>query len=1377
MADLYYRGGVARVAQNSNYNHGQDFPSILQHRPSTQQQQSAAADDFEAPTKGLHGGYRPIWLSNNKIFRIDMYPTPPSTASVGSDDESSSGMSFCSEDQLVADETPANPFPRISKPVELLRHSYDCVVIGSGYGGSVAASRMARAGESVCLLERGEERWPGEYPTGSIETLKQYRFTGDIRPTSLGAIPVNSGNPTGMFHLFFGRDQSAILGNGLGGTSLINANVFLETDKDVLKMGFWPPEIRDDPTLLDKYYQKVRDVLEPETYPDDWPTLKKMEVFSQQAKALGLGDKFRKVPLTTRFRSGPNSAGVNMSASTLTGLDSTGLNDGSKTTTLVTYLADAWNWGAEMFCKCEVRYIEKVEDERGGYLIYFAWHGRGRDRFAAENTYGDLMWVHAKKAVFFGAGSIGTTEILLRSKQNGLSMSDWVGRGMSGNGDGLAFGHNCREEVNSCGNASPDPANPIGPTITSAIDHREGLENPLSGFVIQEGAMPQAFCQLLQVALDLLPGSHSPDKSLLERTQEAMGLWKSRLLGPFSKTSTLGNTQVYLIMSHDGGQATLSLKDDRPVLEFQGVGTSDRVKKFHDILEKATDAVGGTLVYTPFHHFMNKHQITSHPLGGAPMSRDNTGANGAANHLGEVFTGNDTSETHPGLIVVDGALIPTSIGVNPLATIAALAERAVEGYTRANGLIINDRKNDILDLFGEPAHKPRYSHSSDSGYDSDDERPEEMLRRIEMLRQKCVEFTELMSGFIHKTSLGTAVDDAASYESDFRAAKGRGEVGRLLVSATVFDGESLRDESRSSGMLTGTFVCPTIEGSPFMLSRGDLRLFKKDHEATGTSRLTYDCGLTGVNGRRLRLRGYKLVDASVTLSPLQMWRSATTLYVAITEDANQQKDANQQRMVWNNAIADYYHDIPISAGESLVARGILTLHLKDFVSEMMTLTAAGNSLLKKAGNMTDFLSFFTSKSLSHFMTPLGGIEYPEQGFVSYMNYTPPTKSCVVVADDGVETELHMWEPSPGAVGTDSWGAPVKTENLFMIPGAAVDHQIFALPTIPFNAVNYYTRAGYRVFVTVHRICQLRSAKGRDWTTYDARLDIKASLQQIRRVYGSSKIYTIAHCMGSAAFACGLLDGTIPSEWILGITCSQVFMNPIWNTVNMIKAKSPVALDKMYGSVFGNWLDCTTSTQDSWAQRTLNQALRFWPERRNEMCKNAACHRTTLLFGRCWSHHNLNEETHRNIDRFFGGSSMNSLALLKRMGSRGYVSSNAPEYKEFNEQEHLERLRGIPIMLFVGNDSDVLSPRATEKTYERLIDTFGISAGLPGGGIQYRRRVVPGYGHLDCWMGRNAWRDVYPFVREEVDRVVRGESYRFHQPSDRFKRFAEDSDAH
>ncbi len=62
------------------------------------------------------------------------------------------------------DDKNAQGFPRLSKQVELMRSSYDCVVIGSGYGGAIAASRMARTGKSVCLLERGREKWPGSIP-------------------------------------------------------------------------------------------------------------------------------------------------------------------------------------------------------------------------------------------------------------------------------------------------------------------------------------------------------------------------------------------------------------------------------------------------------------------------------------------------------------------------------------------------------------------------------------------------------------------------------------------------------------------------------------------------------------------------------------------------------------------------------------------------------------------------------------------------------------------------------------------------------------------------------------------------------------------------------------------------------------------------------------------------------------------------------------------------------------------------------------------------------------------------------------------------------------------------------------------------------------
>jgi hypothetical protein len=103
------------------------------------------------------------------------------------------------------------------------------------------------------------------------------------------------------------------------------------------------------------------------------------------------------------------------------------------------------------------------------------------------------------------------------------------------------------------------------------------------------------------------------------------------------------------------------LKDDKPVLEFLGVGRSAHVKHLNEVLARATQAVGGTLVQNPFFALMGEQQVTVHPIGGAHMARDNTGATGVTNHAGEVFTGNGP-ETHDGLIVTDASLIPVALG-------------------------------------------------------------------------------------------------------------------------------------------------------------------------------------------------------------------------------------------------------------------------------------------------------------------------------------------------------------------------------------------------------------------------------------------------------------------------------------------------------------------------------------------------------------------------------------------------------------------------------------------------------------------------------------------------------------------------------------------
>lgn len=175
--------------------------------------------------------------------------------------------------------------------------------------------------------------------------------------------------------------------------------------------------------------------------------------------------------------------------------------------------------------------------------------------------------------------------------------------------------YNTDENANAVGRENPSPYNPIGPTITSVIDCREGNDNPLDGFVIEEGAIPQALAPLFQAMLDLMPGKKEPkDETLVERTQAALARYGSRFLGPYFKNGAVERTQVYLVMSHDSNQAVLSLKDDKPMLEFLGVSRSHHVKKLNKLLERATEAVGGTLVQSPFYELLGQ-QITVHPIG------------------------------------------------------------------------------------------------------------------------------------------------------------------------------------------------------------------------------------------------------------------------------------------------------------------------------------------------------------------------------------------------------------------------------------------------------------------------------------------------------------------------------------------------------------------------------------------------------------------------------------------------------------------------------------------------------------------------------------------------------------------------------------------
>jgi hypothetical protein len=112
--------------------------------------------------------------------------------------------------------------------------------------------------------------------------------------------------------------------------------------------------------------------------------------------------------------------------------------------------------------------------------------------------------------------------------------------------------YNTDYEVNAIGRPFPSPYHPTGPCITGIIDNRSGHDNPLDGYVIQEGAIPKALAPFMQAMLELLPQSpQSSNEGLVDRFKANLARVGSFFLGPYLRQGSVGRTQVYLVMSHD----------------------------------------------------------------------------------------------------------------------------------------------------------------------------------------------------------------------------------------------------------------------------------------------------------------------------------------------------------------------------------------------------------------------------------------------------------------------------------------------------------------------------------------------------------------------------------------------------------------------------------------------------------------------------------------------------------------------------------------------------------------------------------------------------------------------------------------------------------
>ncbi|AQZ65300.1 FAD-dependent oxidoreductase [[Actinomadura] parvosata subsp. kistnae] len=547
----------------------------------------------------------------------------------------------------------------------------DAVVVGSGFGGSVSAYRLAEAGLRVVVLERGRA-----YPPGS--------FARSPRELSRALWDPSEGL-YGLFDVWTFNGFDSVVSSGLGGGSLIYANVLLRKDekwfvkRERLPGGgyeTWPVTRAE----LDPHYDAVERMLGATRYPLHAPAYADTrKTLAMQVAAKDLGLAWELPPLAVSFSPGPEEApglglpikdpaygnlhGRPRRTCRLCGECDLGCNDGAKNTLDHTYLSAAQAAGADLRTHREVRGL-RARGDGGGYEVTYVEHDEAREGRRTDTRKLPLRGITCDLLIL-AAGTYGTTYLLLRNRDTlpGLNL-ERLGRRYSGNGDLLTF-------------LLPRPAGgerleaSRGPVITSSVFVPDRLDRPDvtgRGFYVQDGGYPGF--------VDWLAESTDVTRSVFRAGEFVVRALVSRLLGS-SDTSlsaelsrligqgTLSSGSLPLLgIGRDVPDGVMKLRGDRLNVDWTTRTSRAYFERIRRTMRDIADHLDAKYVDNPIWFF--RKIITVHPLGGASIGHSRE--EGVCDPYNAVFG-------LPGLYVADGAAMPGPVGPNPSLTIAALADR------------------------------------------------------------------------------------------------------------------------------------------------------------------------------------------------------------------------------------------------------------------------------------------------------------------------------------------------------------------------------------------------------------------------------------------------------------------------------------------------------------------------------------------------------------------------------------------------------------------------------------------------------------------------------------------------------------------------------
>ncbi len=521
-----------------------------------------------------------------------------------------------------------------------MHNKVDCVVIGSGFGGAVTALRLTEAGLKVVVLERGR-RYAGK----NLLTRTLHPKSGAEPFPELGETRFFWGRNIwrpwkqrlGLFEVRQMKNLQGLTGAGVGGGSLIWANVVIEAPEHIFKDG-WPKDVTRQE--LERYYRKAEPFLKPSLVPGTPGVLSNQRRRNRRAEALKkaaerLGKPWSPVRVAVDFGDDKtvkiNEHGADQMGCDFTscGKCSSGCTQNAKNSVDLTYLSRAEALGAKVWERHEVYRIFPLS--WGGFRVHYRRY-REDGSVAADES------IEATQ-VIVSAGTFGSTELLLKMKEYGdmSGLSDTLGTKFSVNGNVLGG-------ALLPGETATD--NEPGPQIASMVEFDKDI-------VVEDFANPSWTEGI--IGADERTRLTSFARALLGFPKKNKGLPKDLL--------------VYVGVGKDSARGRLVLNSSGTLsLKWPGELKNEPViKTLHEVMKELANVQDRLYIPDVFSTF--GRPFTYHPLGGCPMGESSE--NGVVDSFGRVFG-------YKGLYVADGSIVPTAIGRNPAFTITALAERISE---------------------------------------------------------------------------------------------------------------------------------------------------------------------------------------------------------------------------------------------------------------------------------------------------------------------------------------------------------------------------------------------------------------------------------------------------------------------------------------------------------------------------------------------------------------------------------------------------------------------------------------------------------------------------------------------------------------------------